>query len=45
MMDQCCVESTRDKYNYGQYINQLHRPPPHPEYDNGNTDAEENMVI
>ena len=30
MMDQSRVESTRDTYNYGQYINQLHRTPTTP---------------
>ena len=42
MMAQSRAESTRDTYNYGQYINQ--NPP---EYDKSNTgirtDPEENM--
>ena len=41
MMAQSRAESTRDTYNYGQYLNQF---PPHPEYDTGiRTDPEENM--
>ena len=44
MMAQSRVESTRDTYNYGQYINQF---PPPTEYDKSNTgirtDPEENM--
>ena len=43
MMAQSRAESTRDTYNYGQYINQC----PPPEYDKSNsgirTDPEENM--
>ena len=42
-MAQSRAESTRDTYNYGQYINQS----PPPEYDKSNpgirTDPEENM--
>ena len=42
MMAQSRAESTRDTYNYGQYINQFS-----PEYDKSNTgirtDPEENM--
>ena len=44
MMAQSQAESTRDTYNYGQYLN--HSSPP-PEYDKSNTgirtDLEENM--
>ena len=44
MMAQSRAESTRDTYNYGQYLNQFHHPP---EYDKSNTeirtDPEENM--
>ena len=40
-MAQSRIESTRDTYNYGQYLNQF------PEYDKSNTgvrtDPEENM--
>ena len=43
MMAQSRAESTRDTYNYGQYLNQS----PTPEYDKSNTeirtDPEENM--
>ena len=42
MMAQSRAESTRDTYNYGQYLNQFP-----PEYDKSNTrirtDPEENM--
>ena len=42
MIAQSLGECTRDKYNYGQYINQF----PDPEYDKSNTgirmDPEEN---
>ena len=42
MMAQSRAESTRDRYNYGQYLNQFP-----PEYDKSNTgirtDPEENM--
>ena len=45
MMAQSRAESTKDIYNYGQYINQF--PHPHPKYDKSNTgiltDPEENM--
>ena len=44
MMAQSRAESTRDTYNYGQYLNQF----PPPEYDKSNTgirtDPEENML-
>ena len=43
MMAQSWAESTRDTYNYGQYLNQF----PPTEYDKSNTgirtDPEENM--
>ena len=42
MMAQSRAESTRDTYNYGQYINQF--PPPNTISNTGiRTDPEENM--